>query len=380
MFNRIYIHIPFCRRKCPYCAFVSRPGTDEEIESYGRLLMAEMELACRESPPCSPIDSIYFGGGTPSLLEPARVGAILDMVAGMFRLSDRPEITLETNPGTVDRRKLEGFRMAGANRLSIGVQSFNDTMLATLGRIHTARQAELCVEAARRAGFENIGVDLIHALPDQTTEMWQEELRHALTLSPGHISVYGLTIEESTPFAELYDGAAVSDEDLSAEMFEAAHRFLAGAGYEHYEIANYALPGLASRHNSGYWRRDGYLGLGCGAHSFLRTGKYGVRFGNTPDLDAYVTSIASGELPRRDEVELTREDAMAEFMFLGLRMADGVKSGDFEREFGGTLRERYGKVLDELADLGLLTADEGGIRLTLRGMLLSNQVFARFLN
>lgn len=379
MSDRIYIHIPFCQRKCLYCAFISKTGSAAEIDNYVHLLTAEMRLSCRQLPPLSPTDSLYFGGGTPSLLQPAQVGAILDLADNLFTLTSNPEITLETNPGTVDQRKLEGYRRVGVNRLSIGVQSFHDTMLATLGRIHTAQQADRCVAAAHRAGFDNIGIDLIHTLPGQTPGMWRADLQRALALTPSHISIYGLTIEEGTPFAGRYDENAIPDQDISADMFETAHEMLTGAGYEHYEIANYTLPGFRSRHNSGYWKRDWYLGLGCGAHSFIRGGKYGVRFGNTPELDEYASSITSGELPRKEKIELTRQDAMAEFMFLGLRLSDGVAVEDFEAEFGVTLKERFGREVRELADQGLVTADQRRIRLTVRGMLLSNRVFIRFL-
>jgi len=380
MFTRLYIHIPFCHRKCPYCAFVSQHGSAAEIDNYINLLMAEMRLARCDSPPLHGIDSIYFGGGTPSLLHPNQVGRILELADKLFDLSEKVEITLETNPGTIDQQKLKGYRLAGVNRLSIGVQSFDDCMLAVLGRIHTAQQADDAVKAARVAGFDNIGIDLIHALPGQTAQMWRDDLYHTLDLTPEHLSVYGLTIEEGTPFAERYaEDTDIPDEDLAADMFETADTLLTTAGYEHYEIANYARPGYRSQHNSGYWKRDGYLGLGAGAHSFLRSGKYGIRFGNVPALDEYAASITRDELPRRDMTVLSREDSLAEFMFLGLRMADGVTSGDFEREFGITLWEHYGKVLDELVGQGLLTADEQGVRLTRRGMLLSNRVFVRFL-
>ncbi|NVN90759.1 MAG: radical SAM family heme chaperone HemW [Desulfuromonadales bacterium] len=380
MITRLYIHIPFCQRKCRYCAFVSKKGSASEIDAFVDLLMAEMRQACRKSAPLHTLDSIYLGGGTPSLLQPTQVGRILDLADQLFGLSEGAEITLETNPGTVDQSKLAGFRVAGINRLSMGVQSFDDRMLSTLGRIHTTGQATDCITAARRAGFNNIGIDLIHSLPGQTLEMWHQDLRQALELGTEHLSIYGLTIEDNTDFAERYaDHDSLVDEDLSADMFETADSVLTSTGYEHYEIANYARPGFRSRHNSGYWKRDGYLGLGPGAHSFLRCSDYGIRFGNTPDLDEYATSISGGELPRRDRIELTREDALAEFMFLGLRMADGVRSSDLEREFGVSLWKQYDKTLDELVGQGLLTADNEGVRLTKRGMLLSNQVFGRFL-
>ena len=347
-------------------------------EAYVEALLAEMRLAAHGIVSGYPLESIYFGGGTPSLLRPGLIERLLRRAEDLFGLAEHCEITLEANPGATDREKLDGYRTAGVNRLSMGVQSFDDRMLATLERIHTARQARDFFHAARRSGFSNIGIDLINALPCQTLEMWRHDLCCALELSPEHLSVYGLTIEEDTPFASRYPNRGDHDDDRAADMFEAADETLTEAGFEHYEIANYARPGFRSRHNCGYWRRDGYLGLGCGAHSLLRTG-FGIRFGNTPDLDEYTAAITNGILPRLDEVPISRYDAMAEFMFLGLRMADGVFSSDFEREFGIPLRERYGEEMEKLARLELLTVDMAGARLTGRGMLLSNQVFSRFL-
>jgi oxygen-independent coproporphyrinogen-3 oxidase len=313
-------------------------------------------------------------------MEPGQIGRILSQADSLFSLSPNAEITLEANPGTIDEEKLAGFRCAEVNRLSLGVQSFHDHLLAVLGRIHSAGQAEQAVKAARAAGFANIGIDLIHALPGQTMEMWRHDLKHALGLAPEHLSVYGLTIEEGTPFAQRYtDDHDLPDEDLSADMFLAADDLLGAAGYEHYEIANYALPGFRSRHNSGYWRRDGYLGLGAGAHSLLRETGHGIRFANSSDVNEYAAAITRGQLPRQERTEISVDNALAEFMFLGLRMADGVSFGDFQREFAMEMGERFKGELDELTALGLLGMDDSGVRLTRRGMLLSNQVFTRFL-
>ena len=380
MFTRLYLHIPFCRRKCPYCAFVSREPAGGELEVYGDILLAEMGLAAQAFRAERPLESVYFGGGTPSLLDPRQVARLLERAGSLFGLGQGAEITLEANPGTVDQERLAAFRAAGVNRLSLGVQSFHDPMLATLGRIHSAMEARQAFQAARVAGFANIGIDLIHALPSQTRDLWHRELEQALALAPEHISVYGLTVEEGTPFAGEYGGDSplLPDEDLGAAMFEEADDLLTAAGYEHYEIANYALPDRRSNHNSGYWRRDGYLGLGAGAHSFLRTG-YGIRFGNPADLDIYTRTVAQGRLPHQDEQTLTRQDAMAEFMFLGLRMADGINSNGFRREFGVGLDETFGEEISKLTSLGLFETAGDMVRLTRRGMLLSNQVFARFL-
>jgi oxygen-independent coproporphyrinogen-3 oxidase len=380
-FSRIYVHIPFCRKKCDYCAFFSQEPSRDDLEHYVRRLQDEMSIRSTTTTAHSKLDSIYFGGGTPSLLEPQQVGELLELAANLFGLSPSAEITLEANPGTVDLGTLTAYRQTGVNRLSIGVQSFDDRMLATLGRIHTSRQAKEAFAAARKAGFDNIGIDLIHSLPDQTADMWRLELEQAIELAPEHLSVYGLTIEEETPFANRYPENCphLPDQDLSAEMFETADDLLTSHGYEHYEIANYAKPGRHSRHNSGYWRRDGYLGLGAAAHSFLRDSGFGMRCSNVSDLKAYYTALENGMLACDDTMSLTCEDAMAECLFLGLRMAEGVSFAFFRNSFGRELKDEYGRQIRELISKGLLVEDTAGIRLTRRGMLLSNQVFQEFL-
>ena len=382
MFTRLYIHIPFCLQKCPYCAFFSQEHTcSSDLDRYAELLQREMLLVADTTTSKHKLDSIYFGGGTPSLLDPQQIAGLVNQAEKLFGLAAGAEVTLESNPGTVDFQRLAGFRQAGITRLSLGVQSFDNRMLRRLGRIHSAQQAREAFSAARRAGFENIGIDLIHALPGQTSAMWLAELRRALQLAPEHLSIYGLTIEEGTPFAARYasDSPLLPDEDLAAEMFEMADDLLAAHGYEHYEIANYARAGFRSRHNSGYWNRDGYLGLGAGAHSFQRDSEYGTRFSNAADLDEYSTALYNGALPRRDILPLSRPDAMAEYLFLGLRMSEGVLFSSFEREFGAGLKDVFGQKITPLLEQGLLTEDTCGIRLTRRGRLLSNQVFQQFL-
>ncbi|BCS52976.1 radical SAM family heme chaperone HemW [Geobacter sp. SVR] len=380
MFTRIYVHIPFCRSKCPYCAFVSSQGREGEIDDYVALLLKEMQAVRKKVATAGPLDSVYFGGGTPSLLPPSQVAALLERVNGLFDLKDDAEITLEANPATIDDRCLKAFRTAGINRLSIGVQSFDPRMLALLGRIHSPAQAVDAITSARRAGFGNIGIDLIHALPGQTPAMWRLDLEQALRMAPEHISVYGLSIEEGTPFAERYaDDSPLPDQDLAADMFEEADTLLTAGGYDHYEIANYARPGFRSRHNSGYWHRDGYLGLGAGAHSFLRDSACGTRFGNVPDLEGYAAALDRNDLPRCDVSKLSRQEAMAEFMYLGLRLAEGIRFAAFEKEFGQSPVTLYGEIFQKLSKAGLMEADHCSVRLTRKGMLLSNRVFAMFL-
>src|SRR5512133_1755699 len=381
MFTRLYIHIPFCRQKCPYCAFFSQEHSGNDPNHYSELLCTEMDLVAKQSTQRQFLDSVYFGGGTPSLLKPRQVAQLLEHTARTFGLADQAEYPLEANPRTVDDSRLAEFRQGGVNRLSLGIQSFDDRMLKTLGRIHSAQEAQAAFAAARRAQFENIGIDLINSLPGQTREMWLSDLTQGLLLAPEHLSVYGLTIEEDTGFAARYgeSNPLLPDEDLSAEMFEVADNLLCSRGYEHYEIANYARPVFRSQHNSGYWHRDGYLGLGAGAHSYLKDSAYGTRFSNVADLDDYSQALHNGELPRTDVTQLSREDAVSEHMFLGLRMADGIDFTTFEEEFGIPLKDRFGRELELLQFQQLLSADSTAVRLTLRGMLLSNQVFRHFL-
>lgn len=377
MFSRLYVHVPFCVAKCHYCAFISGTPNEQELAEYPELLMRELQLHPAAG---RPVDSIYFGGGTPSLLQPPQLGRLLEGIASHTGIQPDAEITLEANPGTIDGISLKGFRDSGINRISLGIQSFDDRTLKSLGRIHTAEQSRQALRDARDAGFSNVSIDLIHSLPGQSLDQWKSELLRATELSPDHISIYGLTVEEGTPFARVYPPGSpeLADEDLSADMFELADEFLPAAGFEHYEIANYARPGYRSQHNSGYWRRDGYLGLGVAAHSFLRKG-YGVRFSNPDTLEEYRRGVLSGHPERLGEFELPLSEAMAEYMYLGLRLSDGVNRHSFELEFGRSLESVYGAVTTDLVKFGLLNQNDAAITLTRRGMLISNQVFSRFI-
>ena len=377
MFNRLYIHIPFCIEKCRYCAFVSATPGGHDLQEYPELLARELHL---HAPATAPVDSIYFGGGTPSLLHPEQVGQLLKQIGTWTGIAKDAEITLEANPGTTDLSILQAFRNNGINRISLGLQSFDDGFLKTLGRIHSAEQSRQAYREVREAGFRNVSIDLMHSLPGQSLDQWRSELFNAIELGPEHISIYGLTVEEGTPFARVFpeNSPDLADEDLSADMFELADELLTAAGFEHYEIANYAHPGFRSQHNSGYWHRDGYLGLGVAAHSFLRDG-YGVRFSNPDNLAEYREGVLSGRLVRVGEMQMTQDDAMAEYMFLGLRMADGISMTAFEQEFGQPMDSVYGAAIEDCIRLGLLVRTNDRLALTVRGMLLSNQVFERFL-
>jgi len=377
----LYIHYPFCLQKCRYCAFNSVSDAPCNSDEYLAGLLTELELR-REMPEKGSVaGTLYFGGGTPSLLEPEQVARIIAAAAKYYALAADAEITLECNPGTVTSGKLAAFRAAGVNRLSLGVQSFDDEFLEVLGRAHSAEDALTALRAAREAGFDNIGIDLIHSLPGQSLAQWQRELSQACELNPEHLSIYGLTIEEGTPFALLEEQGALllPDEEESACMYELSSELLAAHGFEQYEIANFARPGFLSRHNSGYWLRRSFLGFGAGAHSFLRQPEAGLRFSNTEKVEDYLALVCHGSLPTFESRNLSRDEAMAECLFLGLRLKEGVSLAGFCEEFSMSFQETYGEACANLIAGGLLEIREGFLRLTEKGRILSNQVFVKFL-
>jgi oxygen-independent coproporphyrinogen-3 oxidase len=297
----------------------------------------------------------------------------------LYNLADDAEITLETNPGTVTAESLAGYRSAGVNRLSIGVQSLDDRVLTLLGRIHTAKQAIEAVSLAKTAGFDNIGIDLIHSLPGQTMDHWRQTLQTAVAFCPDHISAYGLTIEEGTPFADMMDSCEISipGNDESAAMYEEAMSILPSSGYEHYEIANFARPGKRSRHNQVYWRRGNYLGFGSGAHSFLRKPGFGQRWSNPSGVAEYC-SACPFTITTETHEHLSKQDAMGEALFLGFRLLEGVNLVGFKDEFGVSNEEAFPGVVGRHLSNGLLVYHDSRICLTGKGVLLANQLFADF--
>ncbi|MCM2357572.1 MAG: radical SAM family heme chaperone HemW [Geobacteraceae bacterium] len=377
----LYIHFPFCLRKCLYCDFNSLAGSRIAPDAYVAAVVREMELRAERLPASAAAPTLYFGGGTPSLMEPDQVARLIEAAAKLFGLMDDAEVTIEANPGTLTLEKLAGYRAAGVNRLSLGVQSFSDEMLVFLGRVHTAREALDSFAAARAAGFANIGIDLIHSVPGETPAGWREELAQAVRLGPEHISAYALTVEEGTPFhlLEKEGQLPLPDEEEGVAMFRDTAALLRAAGYEHYEISNFARPGFRSRHNQLYWQRGNCLGFGAGAHSFLRSPAYGVRWRNSLSPEAYLQAVSRAVLAEEELTPLAERDAMAEFFFLGLRLLDGVAPAQFCREFGITVEEAYPGVLAQLLAEGLVETREGFVRLTGRGLDLANQVFVRFL-
>ncbi|KAF0220901.1 MAG: oxygen-independent coproporphyrinogen III [Geobacteraceae bacterium] len=377
----LYIHFPFCLQKCLYCDFNSVADAQVVPGEYVAAVVHEMELLAERLPVLSTAPTLYFGGGTPSLMEADLVERVVDTAARLYGLQPDAEITIEANPGTLTRGKLADYRSACVNRLSLGVQSFDDRMLTRLGRIHTSRQALESFAAARNAGFANIGIDLIHSLPGETPAMWQDDLNKAVALETEHISAYGLSVEEGTPFHALERSGELMlpDEDAALLMFQQTTEFLESAGFEHYEISNFARPGFRSRHNQVYWQRGNYLGFGAGAHSFMNSPDFGIRWKN-PDSPALYMQAVNRAAPLEEEKSvLTEREAMAERFFLGLRMLDGVDGGLFQREFGITPEEAYPAQLSRLLSDGLVEWRKGCLRLTDRGLIISNQVFMKFL-
>ena len=379
-FSRLYLHIPWCLNKCGYCAFFSAPGTPSQRAETVRLSLREMELAARRYTAAGPLASVYLGGGTPSLLTPEQVSRLLNRSRDLWGYQTACEITLEANPGTVTPPSLAAFRQAGVNRLSLGIQTLDDRLLQALGRIHNGAQARNAYAAARAAGFTSISLDLICGLPGQSHSDWLLLLHEVIALAPEHLSVYSLTIEAGTPFYRRYPpgSKALPDDDQTAAMLEEADHLLTGAGYGHYEIANFALPGHHSRHNCGYWQRDGYLGVGPGVHSLLLQG-WGRRCSNPADHRQWADLIGSGRLAQVAEPPLTAAEALSEQLFLGLRMADGVTPESCLQQFGPALWAPHGESIVELIATGLLERCGDRVALTRRGMLLANQVFLKFL-
>jgi oxygen-independent coproporphyrinogen III oxidase len=325
------------------------------------------------------VRSIYFGGGTPSLLSAEDIGGILSVIRTHFTVDKAAEITIEANPGTINQAYLADIRKQGVNRLSLGVQSLNDRELVLLGRIHTAAEAKEAVKLAQASGFDNLNIDLIYGLPAQALSDWRQTLEEALLLEPEHISLYALTLEEDTPMwnAISQNFLPALNPDHAADMYELAEDLLAARGYIHYEISNWARPGRECQHNLIYWHNLPYLGIGAAAHSCSN----GRRFANTKDMDKYLAYYYSGKkppLPELDE-EISPELELSETVILGLRLNEGVNAADIQSRFGIDLMEHYQRQIEEMAAAGLLEQGEGNIRLTRRGRLLSNEVFWRLL-
>ena len=374
----IYIHIPFCVRKCAYCDFLSGPSDEADRELYVKLLCDEIE-ACKGKTEEYQVSTVFFGGGTPSVLSGKQIERIMQSLRENLQFRWDAEITLEANPGTVSEEKLHSYKKAGINRLSIGLQSVHDEELKLLGRIHTYSEFLTTYHMARKCGFQNINIDLISAIPGQTVESWCETLQTVLALAPEHISAYSLIIEPRTPFYDMYGEDSgentgqikLPSEDDERIMYWKTKEILAEAGYARYEISNYAKPGFECRHNIGYWQRTPYLGFGTGAATLFEE----KRYTNPPDIETYRISFDNkfhGEM-------LSREEQMEEFMFLGLRMMRGISKTAFHEMFGKEIENVYGEQICKLKDIKLLEEKADRIYLTEKGIDVSNAVFVEFM-
>jgi len=377
----LYLHIPFCHTRCHYCDFNTYAGILPLREPYVRALITEVELAGQlaQLTDGAPRRSrtIFFGGGTPSLLTVTQITRLLAACRKAFAVDEQAEITLEANPGTLSFEQLKGLRAAGINRLSLGSQSFDAELLHTLGRIHTPDEIVQALSNARAAGFTSINLDFMFGLPGQTMQHWKTTLDRALALHPEHFSLYSLIIEEGTLFYTWTNEGRIipGDEDLCADMYEYADERLQAEGYENYEISNWALPGHQSRHNLTYWQNLPYLGMGAGAHSFFG----GRRFSNILDPQEYITLLKKQQRPEAESELIDRAHQMSETAFLALRTAQGLHLPTFEERFAEPFTQFVGMRLRTVEEAGLLEQEHEWIRLSKRGRLLGNEVFLRLL-
>lgn len=375
----LYIHFPFCLKKCNYCDFLSGPITSPGlVQDYLQALTKELTIyhSLLSQKGIPELETIYLGGGTPTLLQANQLVQVLQKCRDFFHWSPGIEITVEANPGTVDRNKLEQLQKAGVNRLSFGVQSFNPAHLEAMGRIHSPEEAKESIVLARKAGFNNISLDLIFGLPNQTLADWEDTLAQAIALDLEHISAYGLKVEEGTPWGFLakQDQLALPDEDTTLLMRHRANQLLGRAGFKRYEISNYAKEGLASKHNLGYWIGRSYLGLGLGASSYF----WQRRFSNTTKLNHYLHVLNLGQLPIAEEELLTYKQKMGESVFLGLRLMSGLDLNLFKNIYGIKLEQAYPGEIEKLSEQKLISLSDRYLYLTPKALELANYVAAFF--
>ena len=377
----IYVHIPFCVQKCSYCDFLSMPADDDVKKQYIGRLKEEIRQMSEEYPG-RPVKSVFFGGGTPSILPGSVITGIMDCIRENFQIQSGAEITIECNPGTLDVSRLTQYKKAGINRLSLGLQSADDKELKLLGRIHTYEDFLKSFDCARKCGFDNINVDVMSGLPTQKLKSWEQTLKKVTGLKPEHISAYGLIVEEGTPFWKIYgydeetrrkgeQPLFLPSEEEERQMYAFTVEYLGKKGYERYEISNYARPGHQCIHNRGYWDRSDSLGVGLGASSMMDN----CRFSNTGSMEEYL----KGRTLEGEKYRLSRREQMEEFMFLGMRMTEGISRTDFLKAFQVTVDFVYGDILKKLEQEGLVRDEKGRICLTDRGIDVSNYVFSQFL-
>ncbi len=365
----VYVHIPFCAAKCNYCDFNSHISTDSERERYVKALCREIE-ECKHSGAI--VDTIYFGGGTPTVLKPAQLAEVLAVLRRRFVIDDNCEITTECNPATIVVSGFAELKMAGFNRVSIGMQSADDGLLKMLGRIHSFEQCRECVSAARGAGFENVSLDLMFGIPDQCIKAWEDTLRAAIDLKPEHLSCYALKVEEGTPFANMK--LNIADEDASADMYDRCVEFLAQNGYMRYEVSNFAREGCESRHNKKYWLCDDFIGFGAGAYSCVEN----ERFYNTAATDAYIDNVNQMGSAVQTRIPLSKEDKMSEFVYLGLRMDSGIGVKEFYKRFSVDIFEVFGDIIEKNIKRGTMIKEGDMLRIYPDFIYVSNAILADF--
>ncbi len=374
----MYIHIPFCVKKCIYCDFLSKPAQEQVIDEYVRALIKELRVSAEEFEK-KKVKTIFFGGGTPSILKEKQTADIMEAVYSHYKVDENAEITTEANPGTLSYEKLKNYRNLGINRLSMGLQTTDNSELKTLGRIHTYEKFLEEYDIARNVGFNNINIDLMSAIPDQTVESYVTTLQRIVKLKPEHISAYSLIIEENTPLYDMYErgelDGRLADEDAERKMYYETKRILSEYGYNRYEISNYSLKGYECRHNLSYWERINYAGFGTGAASLIDE----LRYTNTGDISGYIADSSDLKKIRKEVHKLSRDERMEEYMFLGLRKMNGVSIRQFKEEFGVDIMDVYKDVIDKFKEEKLLECMDDRIYLTDMGIDVSNVVMAEFL-
>lgn len=376
----IYIHIPFCAAKCRYCDFISF-ADHSNWERYFAALISEMDLWSKEAAGIT-FDTVFIGGGTPSIVPPKVMERIMSQLTSCFAIAPDAEITIESNPGTLTREKLEAYKNAGINRISIGLQSSDDIVLENIGRIHNYEQFVKSFELARECGFSNINVDIMYGLPEQTVEIHLDTIKRIAALGADHISAYSLILEESTPLYMDVNGGGQSlpDEDTAYDMHIDGIKLLSELGYERYEVSNYAKPGFRSKHNLNYWNNGEYLGLGLNSHSAMRINGEWKRWSNKAELESYIDDCALGKLPIAGQMEIIDEaEEMFETLMLGLRKTDGVSFSEFKARFGKALTDVFASAIQKLIDCGWIEIADGHLKLTANGMDLQNMALLEFM-
>ncbi|TQQ85718.1 oxygen-independent coproporphyrinogen III oxidase [Peptacetobacter hominis] len=368
----IYIHIPFCVKKCRYCDFNSYKIDIEKKKRYIKALEKEIEIYSKMDNKRK-IDTIFLGGGTPSILKPDEIESIFEKLNSSFDISEDAEITMECNPGTLDEEKLNAMKKSGVNRLSIGLQAVQNDILEYIGRIHTFEEFEKTYNLVRKCGFDDVNIDLMYNLPNQREKEWMETLEKVVSLNPEHISAYSLILEEGTELCDMYERGefTLSGDDTDIKMYRYTIDYLKKNGYMQYEISNYAKPGKECRHNIIYWKCDNYIGLGAGASGYIGNRRYS----NIPEVDEYNETVEAGKLPVLSEEVLTDEEKFEELVFMGLRMNEGVLYEDFEKISGIDIRKYRKEIIERLKKDNLIECDENRIKLTQSGREISNKVF-----